>query len=59
MKLFEKKKKHKQLPSSLDLLREATEREKAALDYDISDPYLAGMNAGRAEILRRWSETLK
>lgn len=44
-------------PLTLSLLREATDCERRAKDYDLSDPYLAGKNDGRAEILRRWSSS--
>jgi hypothetical protein len=57
MKIFNKQKKEE--ITSLKLIREATLREQAAMDYDISDPYLAGKNSGRAEILRRWAITIK
>lgn len=45
------------VPLTLRLLREATDCERRARDYDVSDPYLAGVNSGRAEILRRWSSS--
>jgi hypothetical protein len=45
-------------PHSLDLLKEATDCERAALDNDVSHPYRAGINAGRAEVLRRWSDDI-
>lgn len=44
-------------PLTLRLLREATDCERRARDYDVSDPYLAGVNSGRAEILRRWASS--
>lgn len=43
----------------LTFLRLATKFEEAARDYDISDPYLSGKNAGRAEICRLIDETYK
>lgn len=47
--------KPRQSPLYFHLLREATDCERRARDYDLSDPYLAGVNSGRAEMLRRWA----
>lgn len=38
------------------LFREESDCLKRARHYEDSDRYLAGLNAGRAEILRRWGE---
>lgn len=43
---------------ALALIREAGDCERRARDYDLTDTYLAGLNSGRAEILRRWAYSL-
>jgi hypothetical protein len=44
---------------SWEILMMATECEKLAKEFDLSDPYQAGIYSGKAETYRKWSAWLK